>query len=56
MYQFRPVTERMERMHKAVRDRVIQTDSEIALITTRVFQENENLVPMIRRAKVLRAI
>jgi len=56
MYQFRPVTERMERMHQLIRDRVIQTDSEIALIITRVFQENENLVPMIRRAKVLKAI
>jgi len=56
MYQFRLVTERMARMHQKIRDRVIQTDSETAMITTRVFQENENLVPMIRRAKVLKAI
>ncbi len=56
MYTFRPVSERMQHMHQLIRDRVIQSDSETAMITTRCFQENENLIPSLRRPTVLRAI
>ena len=56
MYKFKPISERMQRMHRLIRDRVIQSDSETAMITTRCFQENENLIPYLRRPKVLKAI
>lgn len=56
MYKFRPVSERMQLMHQLIRDRVIQSDSESAMITTRCFQENENLIPCLRRPTVLKAI
>jgi len=32
-------------MHQLIRDRVIQSDSEVAMITTRCFQQNANLIP-----------
>ena len=56
MYQFRPISERMQLMHQKVRDRVIQMDAERAMITTKVFQENENLLPVLRRPLVLKTI
>ena len=56
MYTFGPVSERMQHMHQLIRDRVIQSDSETAMITTRCFQENENLIPCLRRPTVLKAI
>jgi formate C-acetyltransferase len=46
----------MQLMHDLIRNRVIQTDAETAMITTRCFQQNENLIPMLRRATVLKAI
>jgi formate C-acetyltransferase len=56
MHTFKPISERMQRMHQLIRDRVIQSDSETAMITTRCFQENENLIPYLRRPTVLKAI
>ena len=56
MYTFRPISERMQHMHQLIRDRVIQSDSETAMITTRCFRENENLIPCLRRPTVLKAI
>jgi pyruvate-formate lyase len=56
MYTFRPVSERMQHMHQLIRDRVIRSDSETALITTRCFKENESLIPSLRRPTVLKAI
>jgi pyruvate formate-lyase/glycerol dehydratase family glycyl radical enzyme len=56
MHKFKPISERMQRMHQLIRDRVIQSDSEMAMITTRCFQENENLIPYLRRPTVLKAI
>jgi pyruvate formate-lyase/glycerol dehydratase family glycyl radical enzyme len=56
MYKFKPISERMQLMHQLIRDRVIQSDSETAMITTRCFQENENLIPCLRRPIVLKAI
>jgi formate C-acetyltransferase len=34
MYKFRPATDRIKHMHQLIRDRVIQTDAERALIST----------------------
>ena len=56
MYNFKPITERMQLMHELIRGRVIQTDAETALITTRCFKANENLIPILRRSRVLKAI
>ena len=32
MHNFKPISERMQLMHQLIRDRVIQSDSETALI------------------------
>ena len=56
MYQFKPISERMQLMHQKVRDRVIQMDAERAMITTKVFKDNENLLPVLRRPLVLKTI
>jgi pyruvate-formate lyase len=56
MYQFKQISERMQLMHHLIRDRVIQSDSERAMITTRCFQENESLIPYLLRPLVLKAI
>jgi formate C-acetyltransferase len=49
MYQFRPATERIQYMRELIRDRVIQTDAERALIITESYQKNEHVVPIIKR-------
>ena len=41
MYAFKPVTARINKMHMLIRDRVIQTDAERAMITTEFVKENE---------------
>ncbi|SFA82264.1 Pyruvate formate lyase-like [Acetitomaculum ruminis DSM 5522] len=53
MYKFRPISERMDRLHKRVRDRVIQTDSERAMIMTESYKKYGNAVPAIRLPKAL---
>ena len=45
MYNFGPVTERIDLTHKLIRDRVIQTDAERALIITESRKRNETVVP-----------
>jgi formate C-acetyltransferase len=52
MYKFRTVTDRIQHMHQLVRDRVIQTDAEKALITTEAYKKNEHVIPMIRRPRI----
>jgi pyruvate formate-lyase/glycerol dehydratase family glycyl radical enzyme len=49
MYQFSPVTDRIQLMHRLIRDRVIRTDAERALITTASYKKNEHMPPMIKR-------
>jgi formate C-acetyltransferase len=56
MYQFRPVTERIALMRELIRDRVIQTDSERAMIVTEAYRDCVNLVPTIRRPTILKAV
>ncbi len=56
MYQFRPVTERIALMRGRIRNRVIQYDSERAMIVTKAFKNCVNLVPTIRRPTILKAV
>jgi len=52
MYKFRLATDRIKFMHQLIRDRVIQTDAEKALITSAASRRNEHVVPIIKRARV----
>ena len=52
MYKFRPATDRIKLMHQLIRDRVIRTDAERALITTESSRKNEHVVPIIKRARI----
>ena len=52
MYKFKPATDRIKLMHQLIRDRVIQTDAERALITTESSKRNEHVIPIIKRARI----
>jgi formate C-acetyltransferase len=52
MYTFRPATDRIRLMHQLIRDRVIQTDAERAVIATESSRKNEHVVPIIKRARI----
>lgn len=56
MYHFSPVTDRIQQMHTAIRNRMIQTDAERARITTEFVREHEAMVPFMRRPLLLKAI
>ncbi|NLO48256.1 MAG: hypothetical protein GX111_08070 [Clostridiales bacterium] len=56
MYPFRPVSDRIALMREKIRDRVIQLDSERALIVTDAYKDCVNLVPVIRRPTILKAV
>jgi len=56
MYPFKPITSRIQQMHDLIRDRVIQSDAETAVITTKCWQENEGLLPYLKRPKTLKDI
>jgi hypothetical protein len=49
MYEFRSATDRIKHMRELIRDRVIRSDAERALITTESCKRNENVVPIIKR-------
>jgi len=49
MYEFRPVTDRIKLMRNLIRNRVIRSDAERALITTESNKRNEQVVPVIKR-------
>ena len=51
MYKFRPATDRIQLMHQLIRNRVIRTDAERALIVTLSNKRNEHVVPIIKRAR-----
>ncbi|HSW40497.1 MAG TPA: pyruvate formate lyase family protein, partial [Acidobacteriota bacterium] len=53
MYRFRPVTDRIYRMHRLIRDRVIRTDAERALIATASAKKNDQVAPIIKRARII---
>jgi pyruvate formate-lyase/glycerol dehydratase family glycyl radical enzyme len=52
MYKFRSATDRIKLRHQLIRNRVIRTDSERALITTESNKRNEHVVPIIKRARI----
>ena len=56
MYKFRPQSDRINRMRELIRDRVIQTDAERALITTESYKKNEHVVPIIKRPLATHAV
>ena len=56
MYQLRAVTDRIARMREQIRDRVIQLDSERAMIVTEAMKSCVNLVPTIQRPTILKAV
>jgi formate C-acetyltransferase len=56
MVSFRPVTDRIAQMREMIRNRVIQLDSERALIVTEAYRDCINLVPTIRRPTILKAV
>ena len=56
MYTFKPVTKRIDKIHRLIRDRVIQTDAERAMITTEFVKNNEHMVPFLRRPMILKTI
>ncbi|MCL2227715.1 MAG: hypothetical protein FWB97_08850 [Oscillospiraceae bacterium] len=56
MYKFKPITSRIQLMHDLIRDRIIQSDAEMAVIITDCYKENENLLPYLRRPKALLAV
>ncbi|MFD1174824.1 pyruvate formate lyase family protein [Paenibacillus puldeungensis] len=49
MYEFSPVTDRIRRVHDRIRNRVIRSDAERALLITEAYKENELLQPIIKR-------
>lgn len=52
MYQFGPVTERVQRLHDKVRDRLIRIDAERALIITQAYKKYDGMLPIIKRPLV----
>ena len=56
MYTFRPVTDRMRVMHERVRERLFHVDSERCRIVTKAMRENEAVVPVIRNARIFKAM
>lgn len=49
MYHFKSISDRVETMHRLIRDRVIQYDSERAIILTESYRKNEHVPPVIKR-------
>ena len=56
MYQFKPASERILKMRQLIRDRVVQYDSERARILTESYQQNEYVIPIIKRPLGFKAI
>ena len=56
MHEWKPVTDRIESIHKKVRDRVIQVDAERAEIVTKVYQENASVIPMLQHSRAIKAV
>lgn len=56
MYEMLPVSDRMWQMREAVRDRVINFDSEVAVIATEADKECGPMLPFLKHAKLMKAI
>lgn len=53
LYHFSPIFSRIAHMRDRVRNRVIQLDSERAMIVTEAYKDVVNLVPTVRRPTIL---
>ena len=49
MYKYRPGTDRIKLMRELIRNRVIQSDAERAVIITESYKRNESVAPIIKR-------
>ncbi len=56
MYEFLPVSERMQEMREAVRDRVIIHDSLVSRIATEADKKCGPMLPYLKHAKIIKAI
>ena len=56
MRHWRSVTERVERFHNRIRDRIIRIDTERAENMTAFYKKYEHMVPVIARSKALKYI
>ena len=54
MYQFRPVTDRMQTMHEAIRERIYHVDPERSLIVTEANKKYETVIPVLRYPMIFR--
>ncbi|MDR2196424.1 MAG: hypothetical protein LBO07_00445 [Coriobacteriales bacterium] len=53
MYEFRPATDRIQRLRQQVRDRVLHCDAERSNIITAAYKKYENVVPIIKKPLAL---
>ena len=56
MYQFRPVTPRIEKFREAVRNRTLEIETERALIVTEAFKKYKHYPPILRRPLMTKEI
>lgn len=56
MYQFRPVSERMQLMRELVRNRIYHVDSERTVIATKAAKKYESYLPAIKNAMIFKAM
>ena len=56
MYQFRPISPRIQEMRSRIRNRRVQLDAERARIITEEFKKHVTLVPTIRRPTITKAV
>ena len=54
MYQFRQVTDRMQTMHEAIRERIYHVDPERSLIVTEAHKKYETVMPVLRYPMIFR--
>lgn len=56
MYQFRPISERMQHMRERVRNRIYHVDSERSVLTTKAAQKYESYLPAIKNAMIFKYV
>ena len=54
--EFRPISPRIQEMRERIRHRLIEADSERAMIVTEEFKKHMNLVPTIQRPTLTKAV
>lgn len=56
MYEFRPISPRIEKFKDAVRRRVVEIDNERSIIATETFKKYQHYPPILRKPLVTKAI